>query len=289
MARPPFAPHWLAATLWAATIPLAALPAPAFAQCDTAAGAPVEIAGQVIDARVRAPLQARIVVTSDADTLAALDADSSGVFATTVCRRTRVMVHFRRPGYRGDSVRVSLDSVAWRPLDVALAPAPAREATSEVITTLPVRVSRTAVAIAARARRGGGWFIDAGEIGRLSPSRVSDLLRGRRGIALEDAGGGPRVVSARAGRPRVTPNSATTAENAPRVQSGTETCPLRIGVDGILMADQFRIDEVAVATLTAIEVYPSASAMPMEFTAVGTSKICGLVMLWTQSSDSPRP
>lgn len=287
MARPPFAPHSLAAVLWAATISLAALPAPVFAQCDSAAGPPVEIAGQVIDARARAPLQARIVVTSDADTLAALDADSSGAFATTVCRRTRVMAHFRRSGYTGDSVRVSLDSVAWRPLDVALAPA--RAATREAITTMPVRVSRTTVAIARRARRGGGWFIDAEEIGRLSPSRTSDLLRGRRGIALEDASGGPRVVSARAGRPRVTPNSAATAEDAPRIHSGTETCPLRIGVDGILMADQFRIDEVAVATLTAIEVYPSASAMPMEFTAVGTNKICGLVMLWTETSDAPRP
>ena len=177
--------------------------------------------------------------------------------------------------------------MAWRPLDVALAPA--REATSEVITTMPARVSRTMVAIAARARRGGGWFVGAEEIGRVAPARVSDLLRGRRGIALEDAGGAPLVVSARAGRPRVTPNSATAAENAPRVHSGTETCPLRIGVDGILMADLFRIDEVPVATLTAIEVYPSANAMPMEFTAVGTSKICGLVMLWTQTSDSPRP
>lgn len=269
------------ASLALATALLASAGATASAQCDSTNGPRLEIAGQVIDARALTPVRARIVVTHLADTLAAVDADSAGAFATTVCRRAGLVAHFGGIGYRSDSLPVPKDSTPWTPLDVALVPDAAVARSEKIIMSGTGKVPRTTAAIAARARRGGGWFIGPDEIAQLAPARVSDLLRGRRGIAIADVGGALGVVSSRAGRPRVTSTAAAAAPDAPRIHSGTETCPLRLGVDGTLMAEEFRMDEVPTATLLAVEVYPSASSMPMEFTAVGRSKICGLVMLWT--------
>src|SRR5512132_2591250 len=74
----------LSAMLLAAAAPIAR------AQCDTTAGRPIDIAGQVIDARALVPLRASVVLTSGRDTIAAVDADSAGFFATSICRRAGV-------------------------------------------------------------------------------------------------------------------------------------------------------------------------------------------------------
>ncbi len=280
--RPRMLGLWLAAALVAVQSSAAA------AQCDTTAGRPIQIAGRVVDARALTPVRARVVITSGYDTLSALDADSAGFFAASLCRRTAVMAHFRRQGYRPDSLALSLevllDTLRWTPLDVAMAPladAPALSLASAHVAS--------PTTIAARTRRGGGVYIGRDEIERVNAARTSDLLRGRRGITLESSGNGPRVVSTRSGRPRETGGStADVAANASiPLRPTNEACPLRVGVDGYLMAEDFRIDELEPADLLAIEIYPSATSMPLEFTAVRRSKVCGLVMFWTSSSTAP--
>lgn len=278
----------LLVNLWLLVILVATSSSVAAAQCDTTAGRPIRIAGRVVDARALTPVRARVLITSGDDTLSALDADSSGFFVTTLCRRTAVVANFRRAGYRPDSLALSLDvlidTLRWTPLDVAMTPLDERP----VLSLASARVA-TPSTIAARTRRGGGVYIGSDEIERMNVARTSDLLRGRRGITIESSGNGPRVVSTRGGRPRESRGSTAdvAANSSIPLRPSNEACPLRVGVDGYLMAEDFRIDELEPPDLLAIEIYPSATSMPLEFTSVRRSKVCGLVMFWTSSSKAP--
>jgi hypothetical protein len=279
------------------TVLLAATPPAARAQCDSSAGRPVDVVGQVIDARALVPLRATVVLTAGRDTIAAVAADSTGFFAATVCRRASVVAHFRRLGYRADSMAVASDSTRWTPLDVAMTPL--REPGAVTLAATRVTAPRTVSAIESRARRAGGLFIGAEEIDRLKPDRASDLFRARRGVALEDVDGAIRLVSSRGGRPgiiqggsraSVAPLAAAARDstaadaNEPtrRAAGGTESCPLRIGVNGHLMPEEYQLDEMAVADIVAIEVYPSVATMPVQFSSARRGSTCGLAMIWTR-------
>jgi hypothetical protein len=274
-----------------------ALPA-AHAQCDTSASRSIDIAGQVIDARALVPLRASVVLTAGRDTVAALDADSAGFFSTSICRRASVVAHFRRIGYRADSLTVAFDSTRWMPLDVAMVPL--RDPAGITLATTRVTAPRTVSAVESRARRSGGLFIGVEEIDRLKPNRTSDLFRARRGVVLEDVDGAMRLISARGARPnitdggartRVTPTTVAprdttsdeTQEPTHRVAGGTESCPLRIGVNGHLMPEEYRLDELAVADIVAVEIYPSAATMPVQFSSTRRGLSCGLAMIWTRT------
>ena len=265
-----------------ATLLLAMAWPSALAQCDTSAGSPIHLTGQVIDARAHMPVPARVLLTAARDTLATLDADAAGYLSAVVCRRAVIIAHFRRPGYRPDSLVIPLDSSRQAPLDVAMTPLRVTSATA--LAESWVATTRTPTAIRARARRGGGMFLGLAEIEAAQASRTTDLLRGRRGIALEDVNGVVRIVSARSGRPRVTLGTpaSITNESTARVQAGTESCPLRVGVDDRLMAEDYRVDDLVPTEVAAIEIYPSAASMPVEFTVIRRSKTCGLVMFWTR-------
>ncbi|HUQ45837.1 MAG TPA: hypothetical protein VM033_04265 [Gemmatimonadaceae bacterium] len=254
----------------------------ALAQCDTSAGSPIQLTGQVIDARAHVPVPARVLLTAARDTLATLDADAAGYFSAVVCRRAVIMAHFRRLGYRPDSLAIPLDSARPAPLDVAMTPMRATPATG--LAESQVAMPRTSTAIRARARRGGGMFLGLEEIEAAQASRTTELLRGRRGIALEDVNGALRIVSARSGRPRATVGTPApiTDESTARVQVVTESCPLRVGVDDRLMAEDYRVDDLVPTEVAAIEIYPSSASMPVEFTVIRHSKTCGLVMFWTR-------
>lgn len=268
------------------------------AQCDSTTGRAFDVAGQVIDARAQVPLRAVVTLTSGRDTIARLDADSTGHFATTLCGRLAVVAHFRRLGYRTDSLSVPLDTTRWTPLDVAMTPL--REAT--VLAETRVTASRPS-AVEARVRRAGGVYIGPDEIERLLPAHVSDLLRGRRGVALEEVDGALRLVSTRGPRANITDGGArlplrplpptgarrdTAAANADepshKVTGGAESCALRVGVNGHLMPEEFRVDEVPAADVVAIEIYSGVASMPVEYSSTRHTMNCGLAMIWTRAA-----
>lgn len=70
--------------------------------------------------RAHVPVPARVLLTAARDTLATLDADAAGYFSAVICRRAVIIAHFRRPGYRPDSLVITLDSARQAPLDVAM-------------------------------------------------------------------------------------------------------------------------------------------------------------------------
>jgi hypothetical protein len=274
---------------------LATAAVPARAQCDTTAGRALDVAGQVIDARALVPLRASLVLTAGRDTLAALDADSLGNFSTSICRRPSVVAHFRRLGYRADSVTLVFDSTRWMPLDVAMSPL--RDGVT--LATTRVTAPRTLSAVETRVKRSGGVYVGLEEIERIKPVRTSDLFRSRRGIKLEDVNGEMRLVSSRGSRPGITdvnarmepPMLPPRADSAARAametptppKTGVESCPLRIAVNGHLMPEEYTLDEVAVTDIVALEIYSGVAAMPIQFSSTRHGMNCGLAMIWTRS------
>ena len=283
----------------AAALLLAVVGSVAQAQCDSTAGRGIDVAGQVIDARALVPLRATVILTAGRDTVARLDADSAGHFATTLCRRDGVVAHFRRLGYRADSLSIPFDTTRWIPLDVAMTPL--RDAT--VLAETRVTARRTS-AVESRARRAGGVFIGPEEIARLMPARVSDLLRARRGVALEEVDGALRLVSTRGPRSNISDGGARATIRAPllgtrrdttastadepshKVTGGAESCALRVGVNGHVMPEDYRLDEVPAADVVAIEIYSSVASMPVEYSSTRRTMNCGLAMIWTRAASS---
>lgn len=281
----------------AIVLTLAAVSTPSRAQCDTTAGPPIQIAGQVLDMRALTPIPAvAVIVVSGSDTVARLESDTAGRFSSSLCPRARYTAHFRRPGYRADSLPVALDSAHWAPLDVAMMPTGERPATT--LATTRVTATRTS-AIEARAKRSGGLFVGPAEIERIKPARASDLLRGRRGIAIEDQDGVLDVIAARGRSVNLSPSGLTLqhrdtkppADSVAILQRNEQmtgakndlSCKLLLGLDGQLMHEGFTVDDVPAQTIIALEIYSSVSAIPVEFRATRAGVACGLVMIWTQN------
>jgi hypothetical protein len=75
------------------------------------------------------------------------------------------------------------------------------------------------------------------------------------------------------------------AVEAPRrPNTGTESCPLRIAVNGHLMPEEYTLDEVAVGDIVAVEIYSGVAAMPIQFASTRRGMTCGLAMIWTRSA-----
>jgi hypothetical protein len=174
------------------------------------------------------------------------------------------------------------------------------------VTTLAatrVTAPRTMSEVETRATRSGGIYIGPDEIERLKPTRLSDLLRGRRGVAFDDDNGTLRIISARGARPnisdgggRVVPRptavtrdttsataAASDAEPTHKLNGGAESCALRIGLNGKLMPEDFTLDEVSAADVVAVELYSGAASMPVEFSSTRRGMNCGMVMIWTRA------
>jgi hypothetical protein len=291
-------PHrWLSVHLTGAALLMAA--PTARAQCDSIRGAPIEVAGRVLDARTLAPVQAMIVFTRGADTLARSDADSDGVYFARLCTMNGVVAHFRRLGYRVDSLTVAADSMSWATLDVAMAPLRAAAVTTLAATR--VTAPHTMSAVETRASRAGGIYIGPAEIERVKPTRLSDLLRGRRGVSFDDDNGTLRITSARGARPNIsdggarvmprptaatrdTTAAASDAEPTHTLNGGVESCALRIGVNGKLMPEDFVLDEVPAVEVVAVELYAGPASMPVEFSSTRRGVNCGMVMIWTRAA-----
>lgn len=116
-----------------------------------------------------------------------------------------------------------------------------------------------------RMQRGLGWFVDAEEVDRRKPSRVTDLLRGAPGVQVISAGAFEadiRIIDAR------------------RLEG---ECPPAIYVDGLLVRSYPReapalTTLVDAASVAAIEVLRRPTEIPPRYG--GTNAACGVVLVW---------
>jgi hypothetical protein len=247
--------------------------------------------GRVIDARTMTAVGgAAVTVTSGRDTVARGTADADGYYQAPLSVTSRLVAHFRRVGYRADSL--ALDAAPSGRVDVAMTPL------GGAVALAATRITAARSRMEERARRAGGTFIGAEEIARKGPSRTSDLLRGVRGVVVRDEDGVMRVASTRivnlravaATRrlPQAGADSTGDALQGVDPPGTANRCLLRVGLDGKMMPEEFTLDEVSVAEVTAVEVYRGASTIPVEFSNARGDVKCGLVMLWTRMGEPTR-
>jgi Carboxypeptidase regulatory-like domain len=258
------------------------------------------VRGRVIDARSLAPVPGvDVALLANGDTVARATADDDGYFVARLKATGRLAAHFRRVGYRGDSL--VLDGARPARLDVAMTPT--RE---QVVTLRPARITAPATrsAVEERARRSGGVFIGEADIARKQPSRTSDLLRNIQGVRLEDDNGVMHVASGRRTEVHplagvgVRPRNGAGADSLATIDDpiegvkppGTGTsCRLRVGLDGILMPADFSPDDVSISEVAAIEIYKGAATVPIALSSVRGDTKCGLMMIWTRHGVRPGP
>jgi hypothetical protein len=117
----------------------------------------------------------------------------------------------------------------------------------------------------------GGHFITWADIQRQQPFETLDLFRGMLGV---------RVI-----RP---PNGDPIVESSRGVGAAGGSCPLRVGLDGIVFGNtiDFSVNDVSPREIYGIEIYSGAATIPAQYLAETAGGSCGLIMIWT--SDGAR-
>jgi hypothetical protein len=112
----------------------------------------------------------------------------------------------------------------------------------------------------------GGHFITWADIQRQQPFETLDLFRGMLGV---------RVI-----RP---PNGDAIVESTRGVGVMGGTCPLRVGLDGIVFGNtiDFSVNDVSPREIYGIEIYSGAATIPAQYLAATSGGSCGLIMIWT--------
>lgn len=191
--------------------------------------------------------------------------------------RTDATGHFQLRATRRDTLTLLLRHVGYEPMAVTLRAEHLRG------DTVLLRMDRTAQALEAvrirgtdlrsplglsgfderRARR-IGTFVTREEIERRQTSRLSDVLRGRRGLTLvrtPTGGYGVRFGLA-SGRQR--------------------RCIPDLWIDG-QRAHGMEIDDIPASTVEGIELYSSIATVPFQFSTSGAgTERCGTVVVWSR-------
>ncbi len=119
-----------------------------------------------------------------------------------------------------------------------------------------------------RKARGLGLFVTRSDILARNPSRLSDLLRDKRGVRLVRLANNYYGV-------RFAAHSATMRPCAPAMW-----------VDGQL-APGMEIDDLLPNDIYAIELYESFASVPVEFTPRSSTVPCGTIVIWTRIPGVP--
>lgn len=172
------------------------------------------------------------------------------------------------------------------------------------IQLTPVEVSAEAVRryLAAtgfydRQRADFGFFLTPERIERRQASRITDLLTGLPGVRLitpSVGSAGPRSVQLRGSnlsqgticRPRVFVDGIIYAQGDARPRTLREGTP-----ETERAAEQIRRMEQGVSlddighpsTIAAIEIYRSATQVPVQFGGTSVETLCGVIVVWTRS------
>jgi hypothetical protein len=216
-------------------------------------------------------------------------------------------LHAPEPGHYFIAVR----RLGYRPFVSGAMNIPARDAANTVfrLEQLPVTLNPVAAHAAAirrnlelngffeRQKANFGHFVAPDAIDRRQASRLTDVLSTIPGVQLIASGNvGPTQIGLRGGsatggalcRPRVFVDGLmyTRGDSRPvRVRSttATEQGDIEERVDRALSLD----DIGHPTTIAAIEVYRSATQVPVQFGGTSVETLCGVIVIWTRTSRTP--
>ena len=216
-----------------------------------------------------------VVTDTGGHPLAGADLQLTGM---PVAARTDEQGRFRLSSLPAGSWDVEIHRLGFLPFQAAVVLHPHRTTTASfalstpthVLDTVRVRSQRpNAFALQQKSREyPGATFFDSAAIDSLHASKVTDILRGARGVQLvvPDSGGPPLVQMAR-------------SRFSDLGHAGL--CPVEYYVDGVPFDMQNSPDAYfQPGDIVAIEVYDGAANVPPEYKA-GSSQ-CGVIVIWTK-------
>lgn len=246
-----------------AGVALLAVSVAAHAQTPVSPSAPVavtfrrELVGVVRDPR--GTVMAGVAVGVNGDTART---DGRGAFRLTTGDLDTVTLSLRQIGFEPVEAFLTARNRQWDTVLVQME----RAATKLANVKVSAAESRAALGLRTfeeRRVRGNGIFITRAQIAARNTSRMSDLLRGTRGVSV--VRGRVRFVSS-SGR--------------------GSACAPDIWIDGA-RARGMEADEVAVGDVEAMELYANFSTVPFEFTPIGANTVpCGTIVIWTRVPNS---
>ncbi len=190
--------------------------------------------------------------------------DARGAFLLFTLDLDTVTISIRRLGFEPIEALLGARSGLWDTVVVQMDPSAQRLSNVNVKGNAPP--SRAMLAMRSfdeRKARGLGTFITRAEIVERGSSRLSDLLRTKRGVNVVK--GKVRFVAYSGSR-------------------GTVCIP-DIWLDGTRTRGM-EIDELPPNTVELMELYPNLSTVPMEFQSFGANTTpCGTIVVWTRIPD----
>lgn len=225
--------------------------------------------GQVLNAGTGRPVPdvAVVLLNRDNRSLLRVLTDADGRYVAQAPEPGSYRLRFEIPGYRMTITElIALKRGETREFPAQLAPANAIALDTVVVAgqTVPAHLLDFYI----RKSRGLGTFITPADLERLHPGEPSDVVRRLEGfdVAYDESDPSRKLIKNRrfgGGRGR--------------------TCPPVIFVDGVYVgnSDSYDINSALwVDRLDAVESYPSAARIPVEFNTTGTQ--CGVIAFWTK-------
>lgn len=254
--------------------------------------------GRLLDVETEQPLYAGLItlLTSNGREIGTAVTDAAGQWSLAVPGPGAYYVSARRLGYR-----------PWvhGPFDVQ-----ATDSLTAVyhlgrlpVTLDPVEVSAQEMerflnqaGFYDRQRADFGHFITPGDIDRRQATRITDLLSSLPGVKLVATGNvgglalqlrGSNLSEGGLCRPRVFVDGLLFARGDARpARSTTDAAATEQRIeDQIQRVDQgFSLDDIGhPSTIAAIEVYRSASQVPVQFGGASVETLCGVIVVWTRA------
>ena len=259
------------------------------------------VRGRLLDAENR-PLASGTVtlVAEDGSVVRTAVSDVDGRWQLDAPRAGTYSVAVRRLGYRpGRSPAVELRAgTEWRP-EFRLEAAPV---TLDRVTAYAAAVRRNLElnGFFERQRGNFGHFVTPEAIDHRQAARISDLLTPIPGVQLMVSGSGnvgPAQISLRGSsvtdaalcRPRVFVDGLMYARGDSRPVRLRESGATERAMDIEQRMDQaLNIDDIGhPSTIAAIEVYRSASQVPVQFGGSSVETLCGVIVIWTRTGRTP--
>ena len=208
--------------------------------------------------------------------------DAEGRYLLTEVPTGARIAIFRMVGYRPVRLRLQIARGDTVKADAIMVPERAQQLEPlEAAGRVPRGIGREG--FEERRRLGFGEFIDSAEMRRADGRKLSDLLRGRRGLRLVQF---QVRIPGPGGEFRLGPTQLRAASATGNDFDG-RACWMSVYLDGIaIYREGFAGDppdlsrDHAVSSLESIEIYRSGAEIPMEFG--GSSGGCGVLVLWTR-------
>ena len=214
-----------------------------------------ELVGVVRDPNGAALEGATIIVAGSTTT-----SDTRGTFQLFTGPIDTVTIFIKRVGYTAIEAQLTARNKQWDTVVVQM------ERNSQRLADVSVKETMTRRALGLRGfeerqSRGNGIFITRADIVARNSSRISDVLRTKRGVNVLH-GGKVRFVAHTGSR-------------------GT-LCQPDIWIDGT-QSRNMEVDDVFANNIEAIELYENFSTIPFEFTPHGSNFLpCGTIVIWTR-------